>query len=124
MKHSKHGDPELQLLQSSSTSHTDESMVLRMTQVPKHGRFLYSTIVDLCNQTLAGQRPYVEESLGGGEVTVIVGPTTQLWYLPPRGYAYNNNTVLAQSHATVTKMFKLTVIDQTEKRNTLSCPLS
>ena len=65
MKHSKHEDPELQLMQSSSTSHTDESMVSRMTQVLKHDRFLYSTIVDWCNQTLTGQRPYIEESLGG-----------------------------------------------------------
>ncbi len=41
MKRSKHGDPELQLTQLSSASHADKSMMLRMTHIVKHSRFLY-----------------------------------------------------------------------------------
>lgn len=74
-----------QLMLPSSASHADESTAFRMTQVLKRCRFLYHS------RCWHSKKPCTEESSGGGgddggaEVTVVMEPTTRLWYLLPHG---------------------------------------
>lgn len=109
--------------QLSLASHTDESMMLRMTHLPQHSRFLYNcTLV----QPDAGRAKAVPTgaSEGGwvaGEVAVIVEPTTQPRYLLQRGDASHVEFPRGGKYS---KSNLSQVVGRSERRKALSCSVS